>query len=49
MGESGDWLASYMQITLCGESKDHVRAMMGCFVEVCRIGGLKVNAGKSFM
>ena len=31
----------------CGESEEGLRAMMGQFVEVCRRGGLKVNAGKS--
>ena len=30
-----------------GESEEDLRAMVGCFVEVCRRRGLKVNAGKS--
>ena len=34
-------------LVLCGESEEALRAMLGCFVEVCRRGGLKVNAGKS--
>ena len=33
-------------LDLCGESEEDLRAMMGCFVEVCRTRGLKVNAGK---
>ena len=32
---------------LYGESEEDLRAMVGCFAEVCRRGGLKVNAGKS--
>ena len=32
-------------LVLCGESEDDLRAMVGCFAEVCK--GLKVNAGKS--
>ena len=31
---------------LCGKSEEDLRAMVGCFVEVCR-RGLKVNASKS--
>ena len=31
----------------CGESEEVLRAMVGCFVGVCRRRGLKVNAGKS--
>ena len=34
-------------MVLCGESEEELRAMVGCFVEVCRRRGLKVNAGKS--
>ena len=33
-------------LVLCGELEEDLRAMVGCFVEVCRTG-LKVNAGKS--
>ena len=32
---------------LRGESEEDLRAMMGRFAEVCRKGGLKVNAGNS--
>ena len=32
-------------LVLCGESEEHLRVMVGRFVEVCR-RGLKVNAGK---
>ena len=38
MGESGDCLAFYMQMTW---------VMVGRFGEMCRRRGLKVNAGKS--
>ena len=34
-------------LVLCGESEEDLRAMVGWFVEACRRGGLKVNAGKS--
>ena len=34
-------------LVLCGELKEDLRAMVGCFVEVCRREGLEVNAGKS--
>ena len=34
-------------LVLCGESEEYLRAMVGCFVEVCRRRGLKVSAGKS--
>ena len=33
-------------MVLYGESKEDLRAMVGCFVEVCR-RGLQLNAGKS--
>ena len=33
-------------LVLCGESKEDLKSMVGCFVEVCRGRGLKVNAGK---
>ena len=39
-GESEDCL-------ICGKLEENVRTMMGCFVEVCRRRGLKVNVGKS--
>ena len=32
---------------LCGESEEDLRAMVGCFVEGCRVRGLKDNAGKT--
>ena len=45
--ESGDYLASCLQMTwLYGESED-LRAMVGRLDEMCRMRGLKVNAGKS--
>ena len=48
MGESGDCLASSMQMTwFCGESEEDLRVMVGQFAEVCRRRGLKVNAAKS--
>ena len=34
-------------LALCGELEEDLRAMVLRFVEVCRIRGLKVNAGKS--
>ena len=34
-------------LVLYGESKEDLRMMVGCFVEMCRRRGLKVNAGKS--
>ena len=34
-------------LVLCNESEDDLRVMVGRFVEVCRRGGLKVNADKS--
>ena len=36
-------------LVLCGESKENQRAMVECFVEVCRRRRLKINAGKSKM
>ena len=33
-------------LVLCGESKEDLKVMVGCFVEVCRRIGLKFNAGK---
>ena len=35
------------ELVLCGESEKELRVMVGCFVEVYRRIGLKVNAGKS--
>ena len=32
---------------MCGESEEDLGEMVGCFIEVCRRRGLKVNAGKS--
>ena len=34
-------------LVLCGQSKEHLRAMGGSFAEVCRRRSLKVNASKS--
>ena len=34
-------------LDLCGESEEDLRAMVGTYGEMCRRGGLKVNAGKS--
>ena len=34
-------------LILCGESKEELSAIVGCFTDVCRRRGLKVNAGKS--
>ena len=33
-------------LVLCSESEEDLRAMVGCFAEVCSRRGLKVNAGK---
>ena len=33
--------------SLCDESEEDVKVRVGCFVEVCRRRGLKVNANKS--
>ena len=34
-------------LVLCGDSEENLRTMVGCFVEVCRRRGLKVDACKS--
>ena len=34
-------------LVLCGELEEDLRGMVGHFIEVCRRGGLSVNAGKS--
>ena len=34
-------------LVLCGELDEDLRVIVGLFVEVCRRGLLKVNAGKS--
>ena len=34
-------------LVLCSELEEDLRVMVGCFAEVCRRGGLKINAGKS--
>ena len=34
-------------LLLCKESEEDLRAMVGCFAEVCRRRALKVNGGKS--
>ena len=49
--ERREWILSGFlyadDLVLCGELEEGLRAMMGCFVEVCRRRGLKVNADKS--
>ena len=45
--ESGDCLASYMQMTwFCGKSKD-LKVMMGYFVEVCKWRWSEIQCGLS--
>ena len=34
-------------LVFCGESEEDLRAMVECFVKVCKRIGLKVNASKS--
>ena len=34
-------------LVLCGESEEDLKVMVGCFVDLCRRRGLKVNASKS--
>ena len=34
-------------LTLCGESEEDLRTIVGRFIEVCRKRGFKVNASKS--
>ena len=51
VGEEGrEWILFGLlyedDLVLCGELEEDLRAMVGCFVEVCRRRGLKVNAGK---
>ena len=47
-GKSGYFLTLCMQMTvLYSKLEEDLRLMVGYFVEVCRRGGLKVNAGKS--
>ena len=36
-----------VDLDLCGESEEDLKAMLGRFAEVCRRRGLKVNAGES--
>ena len=49
MGESGDCpgLLYVDDLVLCDELEEDLRVMVGRFAEVCKVGGLKVNAGKS--
>ena len=42
---SGDFILYADDLVLCDELEEDLRAMVGCFVEVCRRRGLKVNAG----
>ena len=50
MEEGREWRLPQLlyadNLVLCRESEDHLRIMVGRFVEVCRRRGLKVNAGK---
>ena len=41
------WLLYADDLVLCGESEEDLKAMVMCFVEVCRRRGLKVNVDKS--
>ena len=34
-------------LVLCGESEEGLRAMVGCFIEVCKRRALIFSAGKS--
>ena len=34
-------------LVLCDESEEDLRAIVGCFIEMCRRRSLKINAGKS--
>ena len=34
-------------LVLCGELEEDLKVMVGCFAEMCRRRGLKVNTGKS--
>ena len=49
--EGREWRLSGLlyadDLVLCDELEEDLRAMVGCFVEVHRRSGLKVNAGKS--
>ena len=52
MGESGDYLTSFMTLfldglVLCGDSEEDLSAVVGRFAEPCKRRGLKVDAGKS--
>ena len=41
------WSLYADDLVLYGESEEDLRAVVGCFVEVCRRRGLKVNVDKS--
>ena len=50
MEEGREWRPGLLyadDLVLCGEWEEHIRAMVGCLVEVCRRRGLKVNSDKS--
>ena len=34
-------------LVLCGKLEEHLKAMVACFVELCKRRGLEVNASKS--
>ena len=49
-GEDGDGkegIEQRLSGLLCADDSEDLKAMMECFVELCRKRGLKVNAGKS--
>ena len=52
-GEGTEWrlpgLLYADDLILCDELEEDLTAMLGCFVEMCRRRGLKVNGGKSNM
>ena len=49
--EGREWRMSGLlyadDLVFCGELEEEMRAMVRCFVEVCKRRGLKVKAGKS--
>ena len=45
-----EWrLPASLDLVLCGESEEYLKAIVGRFAEVCKRRGLKVNAGKERM
>ena len=51
LGERKEWRSPCLlypdYLVLCGELKEDLKAMVGCFAEVYKRRGLKVNADKS--